>query len=119
MPFCSANLEARNSVIAQLVAQLAAGNYEELIRFAPQSRVSAQEIEAAVKQYGRRLLPLPLSAYKLIDYLAVHNATPAEWSVVVPLFTEEEGRSDLSLELSMIEITADKYEVQVENIHVL
>lgn len=119
MPSCSFNLDARNSVIGQLVAQLAAGHYEELIRCAPQSRISAQEMEAAVKEYGRRLLPLPLSAYKLIDYVAVHNATPAKWSVVVPLFTEEEGRSDLSLELSMVEVTHDKYEVQVDDIHVL
>jgi hypothetical protein len=119
MPSCSANLEARNSVIGQLVARLAAGNYEELIRYAPQSRVTAQEIEAAVKQYGRRFLPLPLSAYKLIDYVAVHNASPAEWSVVVPLFTEEEGHSDLSLELSMVEVTPEEYEVQVDDIHVL
>lgn len=119
MSFCSANLEARNSLIVQLIARLAAGKYEELIHFAPQSRVSAQEIESAVKQYGRHLIPMPSSAHKLIDYVAIHNAVPPKWSIVVPLFTEEEGRSDLTLELSMAEVNPDKYELQIDDIHVL
>ena len=109
----------RNAVIGQLVALLAAGDFEKLVRFAPRSRVSAQQIEAVVKQYGRRLLPLPELAFEFIDYIAVHNTTPPEWSVVVPLFSEEEGRSDLSLELTMLEVNPFNYEVLVDDIHVL
>lgn len=119
MPSSTASQAARNAVVGQLVALLAAGEFEKLDRLAPRSRVSAQQIEAALKQYGRRLLPLPGAAYELIDYITVRNATPPEWSVVVPLFTEEEGRSDLSLELSMVEVNPHKYEVQVDDIHVL
>ena len=119
MPSPTSDLPARNAVIGQLVALLATGDYENLVRLAPRSRVSAQQIEAAVKQYGRRLCPLPAPAYELIDYIAVRNTIPPEWSVVVPLFTEEEGRSDLSLELSMVEVNPYKYEVQVDDIHVL
>lgn len=119
MPPSTENLAARNAVIGQLVVRLAAGEYEEVVRLAPRSRISAQEMEAAVRQYGQHLVSLPAQAYELIDYVAVRNTTPSEWSVVVPLFTEEEGRSDLSLELSMVEVKPCNFEVQVDDIHVL
>lgn len=115
----SANHATRNAVIEELVAVLAEGDFEKLSRLAPRSRVTSQEIEAVIKQYGRRLLPLPVRAFEFIDYIAVHNTTPPVWSVVVPLYTEEEGRSDLSLELTMVEISPAKYEVLIDDIHVL
>jgi hypothetical protein len=113
------NFETRNAVIGQLVALLASGDFEKLFHLAPRSRVSTQEIEAVIKQYGRRLLPLPELAFELIDYIAINSTTPPAWSVVVPLFTEEEGRSDLTLELTMVELNTFNYEVQVDDIHVL
>lgn len=119
MPLHSTGLAARNSVVERLVAKLASGDYEEVIRLAPGSRVSAEQLAAAVVDYGRRLQPLPSHALALIDYVAVRQSSSPAWSVVVPLFTLEEGRSDLSLELSMAEVEAGTYEVQIDDIHVL
>jgi len=113
------DLAVRNRLVADLVSLLAAGKFEEVIRKAPGSRVSAEQLRNAVFEYGRTLVPLPAGSYELIDYIAVLGSSPLEWSVVAPLFTAEEGRSDLSLELSVFEQAAGGYRVEVDNLHVL
>ena len=55
----------------------------------------------------------------LIDSIPVQNAQPLAWSVVVPLFTREEGRSDLSLELTVTELQEGSVGIQVDDLHVL
>jgi hypothetical protein len=110
---------ARNMVVAELVALLAASNFDEALRRTPRSRVNAEQLRGAVNEYGRTLVPLAAESYDLIDYVEVLGSKPIQWSVVVPLFTREEGRSDLSLELSMFEQTAGGYSVEIDDIHVL
>jgi hypothetical protein len=39
--------------------------------------------------------------------------------VAAPLWTAEEGRSDLTLELRLIEFAPEAYEVEIEDLHVL
>lgn len=109
----------RNVAVERFVQLLAAGDFDDLARLAPGSRISAEQMRLAVAQYGRRLVPLPPSASGLIDYVAVQGAEPDQWSVVVPLFTAEEGRSDLTLELTMRALPSGGYGVQVDDIHVL
>lgn len=113
------DLAMRNRLVANLVSLLAAGKFEEVLRNAPGSRVSSEMLRKAVYEYGRTLVPLPTGNHELIDYIAVLGSSPLEWSVVVPLFTEEEGRSDLSLELSVIEQAAGGHRVEINNLHVL
>lgn len=112
------DLAARNKLVADLVQQLSTGNFEEALRNAPRSRVNAEQLRNAVLEYGRTLIPIPADSYELIDYIAYLGSNPIQWSVVVPLFTKEEGRSDLSLELSLIEQATGGYQIQIDNIHV-
>ena len=119
MPHFDEDLAMRNRLIADLVSLLAGGKFEAVLRNAPGSRVSAEELRLAVREYGRTLVPLPIESYGLIDYIAVLGSAPLEWSAVVPLFTKEEGRSDLSLELSIFEQESGGHRVEVNNLHVL
>jgi hypothetical protein len=98
-----ADLAARNDLVTRLVFLLATGQFDALQLQAPGSRVNASQIAEAVKDYGHRLVPLPPEGVGLIDYVACLGSQPRAWSVVVPLFTEDEGRSDLSMELTMTE----------------
>ncbi|HPT57777.1 MAG TPA: hypothetical protein PLK42_13930 [Casimicrobium sp.] len=109
----------RNLIVGELVALFAAGKFEDALRRAPRSRVTAEQLRGAVNAYGRSLVALPAEGYELIDCVEVRGSNPTEWSVVVPLFTREEGRSDLSLELSMFEGAAGSYSVEIDDIHVL
>lgn len=113
------DLSERNRLVAVIVSLLAAGKFEDVLRNAPGSRVSSEELRTAVLEYGKTLVPLPVGSYELIDYIAVLGSSPLEWSVMTPLFTAEEGRSDLSLELSMFEQAAGGYRAEVDNLHVL
>jgi len=112
-------VSARNLIVGEFVALLAAGNFEDALRRPPSSRVTPEQLRCAVNAYGRSLIALPAEGYELIDYVEVLGSNPTEWSVVVSLFTQEEGRSDLSLELSMFEGAAGGHRVEIDGIHVL
>ena len=90
----------RNTVSA-LTNRLAMGDYEGLCRLPRASRLSPAEIERVVRDYGRQLIPLPIPAFETVDIVPVSKSHPQQWSVVVPLWSKEEGRSDLSLQLTV------------------
>lgn len=81
-------------------------------------RLPAVQIETAVKQYGRTLVQPPSEAYELMDVVEVHGAKPNRWSIVMPLWTKEEGRSDLSIEVTVIKETSG-FKIELDDIHVL
>jgi hypothetical protein len=117
MPDLAKDLVARNKLVNQVVALLASHEYEQLEIITCGHRLSAEEMRAAILEYGRTLISLPDDALGLINYIECQDLSG--WSVVVPLFTREEGRSDLSLELSLVGKGLDDYDVQIDDIHVL
>lgn len=54
----------------------------------------------------------------MTDIVEVRGAVPPTWSVVVPVYTREEGRSDLSVELTIVELNGERYGVALDNIRV-
>ena len=112
-------IEIRNALIAQLVEALAYEHYSRVYELAANSRINESALRTAVKDYGRRLLPLPKEEWHRIDYVEVSNSHPRAWSVVVPLFTVEEGLSDLSLLLTVVNCGPNKFELEIDDIHVL
>lgn len=117
MPDFDEGLAVRNKVVTEVVALLVGREYQQLEAITRGQRLSAKEIQTAVAEYGRTLVALPEDALGLIDYVEYQDSSG--WSVVVPLFTREEGRSDLSLELSLVGKGLDNYDVQIDDIHVL
>lgn len=106
--------EATKGVVAQLVA----GDYEGLEQRTGGVRLSAEQMRDAVSQYGRRLRMPPDDVFKNLSIVDIRAPGPKAWSVVCDLWTEEEGRSDLSLELTLIE--GDRgIRVELDDIHVL
>jgi len=112
-------VEAHWEAISRIVALLAEGRYEDVTQLCAGSRLSAEEMKTAVAMYGRTIVPLPQEAATLISSVRSRNAVDPTWSVVVPLFTREEGRSDLSLELTMTESKPGSVAVHVDDLHVL
>jgi hypothetical protein len=101
-----------------VVELLAAGKYEDLENLTGGRRLTAEEMALAVREYGRSLIPPPDDVYENLDVIQVQNAVPAEWSVWIPLWSKEEGRSDLSLQLTVRQADNDLL-VEVDDIHVL
>jgi len=113
------DLMTGNRLIGELIDLLAQGDYKALLRSAPRSRLNAEQLASAVGDYGRTIAPLPPDGYRLIDYVPISGSKPAAWSVAVPLFTKEEGRSDLTMELTIAQTQDGSYIAQIDDVHVL
>lgn len=104
--------------IQRVVDHLIRGDYAAVEVLTAGQRLNAGEIERAITDYGRRLVPPPADAGPR-SVVEIEGSKPERWSVYVDLWTSEEGRSDLTLELTLTDSTRDMYDVQVDNIHVL
>ena len=104
-------IEAIRAVVLHLVAQ----QYDALADRSA-GRLSESELRQAVVDYGRTLIPLPDAAW---DVDIVPLATdPNTLSIDVPMWTLEEGRSDLTLSLTAT-TRGDSYDVVIDDLHVL
>jgi hypothetical protein len=105
--------------IARLMELLARRDYTAFCGSARRSRLTPQEVDAAIRGYGRTIIAPPAEAFRLLDVVAVTDSVPPRWSVVVPLWTEQEGRSDLSLEITVEDVGGPDYAIEIEDLHVL
>jgi hypothetical protein len=62
--------------------------------------MSIEDIKAGLEDYGRILIASPETAFDLLDIVEVKNSKIRQFSIRIPLWIREEGRSDLTLELS-------------------
>jgi hypothetical protein len=112
------SLDALQSVARELVDKLALGDYELLVERCAKSNLTSDDVRKLIRDYGRRFVSPPDDAYKKLDAVQVKGAAVPTWSVRVPLWTEEEGRSDLTLELT-IALRPDGPSFELDDLHVL
>ncbi len=113
------NTEKLHNTVKVITELLAEGKYKEIEALCNGVRLDAKEIAYAVSEYGRTIIPLPKEGYERLDIIEVSNSNPKEWSVNIPIYTSEEGLSDLTLELSLINNSTELYQIEVDNLHVL
>jgi hypothetical protein len=89
--------EAAKHVVELLVA----GKYSELEALTHGIRVKADDMARVVSEYGHQLVPVPEHGFDLMDIVEVAGPKK-QWSVFMPLWTKEEGRSDLSIVLTVL-----------------
>jgi len=109
---------ARELCVRRIVSLLVIGNYQELEKLSNGVHLDATSIKRAVLDYGRTLVEPPEDAQFLEWYPISKSSTPA-WSVDVTLFSAQEGRSDLTLTLTIRENGPEKYHVEIDDLHVL
>jgi hypothetical protein len=106
-------------VLAAVVERVAAGDYEGLKRDGIDPYPDA-ELSHWIRNYGpagATIVPLPEEAWASAGAIPV-TVRPGEWAVVIPLWTREEGRSDLSMEATILE-SPSGVSVVIDGIHVL
>ncbi len=113
------NQEKLNYTVKVLTDFLARKEYYELSKFTGGIRLSATDIEQSVNEYGREVIEFPEEGYQQLDIIEIDNSTPKQWSVNVPVYTKEEGMSDLTLELTLIDTPSELYGAELNNLHVL
>ncbi len=111
------NDQLRKSV-TQVLRLLVAGQFDELEVLTNGVRLSSEEIGKAVSGYGKMLVLPPEDGFRLMEIIEIKNAQPKRWSITMPLWTQEEGRSDLTMEMTVIE-RQEGIAVELDDIHVL
>jgi hypothetical protein len=109
--------EAVREGLVVLVQRLVAGDYEGLCADGSAQRQQPESLRLAVEQYGRTLAELPEEAFTLTE-LGPITARPDLYWVVQPLWTVEEGRSDLNL-VGGVARQAGGWHVYLDDLHVL
>lgn len=105
--------------LQDVVSLLVQKKYHELEKRSSGIRLTSYEMERAIDEYGCTLVYPTESEFHSIDMIEVQNSNPKKWSVRFDLWSEQEGRSDLSLELTMTEVNEEKIAVEIDDIHVL
>ena len=106
------------SKIREVVQMLLAGDFDGIERLTGGIRLSAKDMRTAVQNYGRTLILPPEGMEKGLSIEEIENAVPRAWAVDCDLWTKEEGRSDLTLQLTLI-ANDSELRVEVDGLHVL
>jgi hypothetical protein len=104
--------------VNRIVSLLVVGRYADLEQQTHGVRLTANEMAKAIADYGRTLVPPPQDGFKLMNVVEIKEAQPKRWSVAIPLWTKEEGRSDLTVEMTIVE-REDTFLIELDDIHVL
>jgi hypothetical protein len=95
-------------------------DYSTIERMTRGRRLSATDLERAVSEYRRKLVNPDGGWWESVEVTPIRSADQSSaYHVAVPLWTQEEGRSDLTLELQLTEIEPEIYESEVLDLHVL
>lgn len=96
-------------------ACLAKGAYESAVELLHASRLTAADLQDVITQYGRKVVE-PQSIE--IDAVAIEGSVGTHWSIYTPIWTSEEGRSDLTLDLT-VDLGGNGIRVTLNDLHVL
>lgn len=81
-------------------------------------RLSAEDIQRAVEQYGRTLIAPPEDGWNAVEVDRIEPSSVPTFSIDVPLWSREEGRSDLTLSLTLVEFAPGLFETQIDDLRV-
>ena len=106
-------------LLRELVGLLIEGQYEELEQRSESTKVTARGLSKAVDDYRRTLIELPEEGWELTDVVTLQGSPPTRFSVRQPLWTREEGRSDLTFEATFIKVSENQFDFEINDLHVL
>jgi hypothetical protein len=105
------------SIVIDLLVLLADGDYESVMERCGYSLLDDHDLQAAVAEYGHKIVPPPAD-YAFLRACELKARAVPTWHVEADLWTEEEGRSDLTLEM-MIEFEPSGPVIGINNLHAL
>ncbi len=106
------------AALEQVVALLVAGRLDELERIDRGGRMRAEEWRSRLAEYGRTVTQPPDPDFESADIVPLRGQENTAWSVWYRLWTEEEGRSDLAIELTVRYRGGDDVEIEVDDLRV-
>ncbi|MFE9191041.1 hypothetical protein ACFYL6_15640 [Micromonospora sp. NPDC007208] len=111
---------AMGTALQVVLGLLADREYETLASMTGEERLSADEIRTAVESYGRTVVRPPGDGLPPdLDVIEVEGEGRRRVAATMSLWTVEEGRSDLSLQLLLTEIADGLWTVRLDDIRTL
>ena len=104
-------------VLNEIVKALAEGDYllqRNIPRVEAISPETAERIRRYVEEYGERLVELPPDTWTS----SIARWMRTRWDVLVDLWTEESGASDLVLHARVFETADGEIRIEVHSVHV-
>jgi hypothetical protein len=102
-----------------LIGLLVRGDMDTAAKITRGRRLDAEALKRAVADYGRTLVPPGAGWWDLVDVTPIRDSAPQAYHVAAPLWSIEEGRSDLTLELRLTEVAPEAYDSEILDLHVL
>jgi hypothetical protein len=87
-----------NETVNVIVRALSVGDVQSLVGKKLLNADEADGTLEVIHQYGRNLTDIPLEGWSLIDVYSI-NQQKEVYDMDIPLWTAEEGRSDLMLQV--------------------
>ena len=107
------------ATVIKVLTLLAAKDYVQLAEFGGGKRMAASDIRRAMAGYPFEASVPSGSIAEFLDIVEVRGSFPRRWSVCCPVWTKEEGRSDLTVEMTVTETEGELYAIELDGIHVL
>lgn len=101
--------------IANLISD---GQYAGAVQACSSSRLTDADIAGVIRDYGRTFVQLPADFSEYLDVVAIEGRSRPTWSIRAPLWTLEEGRSDLTLELTVAD-NIDGPSIELDDLKVM
>jgi len=105
--------------IFPLLASMTRGDYDAAIASVARSRLTSSDMREVLDEYPFKLIRHDVPLESLFDVVSIGAASKPSWSVNLPLWTAEEGRSDLTLQLTVVDSGREFYEIELDDLHVL
>lgn len=98
---------------------LVRGQYRTAEKVTRGHRLTADQISSAISAYGHTLVPPGDEWWSSVEITAIDTSDRPAFHVAAPLWTREEDRPDLTLELQLTEVRPGVYETEILDIHLL
>lgn len=105
--------------LRQLIRDLVNGEYTKLEADGRAGRLTGLELREATDHYHRRLSLPPEEGLADIDVVEVENQGKRTWSVDVEMWTEEDGKSDWVLSITVTQERNGTFIFAIDDLHVL
>ncbi len=105
--------------IRELIHELVEKNYKQLEVDGRSGKLMAKDIETIIMQYGRQLIDLPNNGFNVSGSGCVLiKGTNNQWNIDLPLWTLEEGQSDLYIFLHCRKTPSTKLVFEITDLYV-
>lgn len=112
-------MNAIETVVRVIVDLLVHKQYVTIEKLTRGRRLTAGQISTAIAAYGRRIMAPADDWWSTVEVTPINIGERPAFHVAAPLWTCEEGRSDLTLELRLSESPMHVYSTELLDIRVM